>query len=201
MKTHVELPWVLVLELGISKGCNTILLNFQGWNFVFSGISKGKVPNLKFPGGVSENYILNPHCLVFFLEQPIAILDGDEITVIELTMFWNYYIEVKGIQVKWIQRPQVTAITISVKVKVLFLETTSLGFITGMPTLTRQKSKELTLKLREYKIKHYNNLKSQLLQSVLKFKVLFLEATSLGFITDMPTLTWQKSGELTLVIW
>ena len=75
------------------------------------------------------------------------------------------------------------------KFKVLFLETTSLGFITGMPTLTRQKSKELTLKLREHKIKHYNNLKSQLLQSVLKFKVLFLGATSLGFITDMPTLT------------
>ena len=36
-----------------------------------------------------------------------------------------------------------------------------------------------TLKLREYKIKPYKDLKSQLLQSVSKFKVLFLEIASL----------------------
>ena len=29
-KIHVEFPWVLVFELGILKGCHTILQNFQG---------------------------------------------------------------------------------------------------------------------------------------------------------------------------
>ena len=40
-----------------------------------------------------------------------------------------------------------------------------------------------TLKSREYKIKRYKGLKSQLLQPVSKFKVLFLEITSFGFIS------------------
>ena len=39
VRTHVEFPWVLVFELGISKGCHTILLNFQESKLVFSGIS------------------------------------------------------------------------------------------------------------------------------------------------------------------
>ena len=37
-------------------------------------------------------------------------------TVIELTMFRNQYIEVKGIQDKTIQRPQVATVTTSVKI-------------------------------------------------------------------------------------
>ena len=45
----MEFLWVFVLELGISKGCRTIWQNFQGWQLVFSGISKGKVTNLKTP--------------------------------------------------------------------------------------------------------------------------------------------------------
>ena len=42
---------VLVFDFGISKGWHTILQNFQGWQLVFSGISKGKVTNLKIPEG------------------------------------------------------------------------------------------------------------------------------------------------------
>ena len=40
-----------------------------------------------------------------------------------------------------------------------------------------------TLKSKEYKIKRYKDLKSQLLQPVSKFMVLFLETTALGFIS------------------
>ena len=29
-KTHLEFPWVLVFDLGIAKGCHTILQNFKG---------------------------------------------------------------------------------------------------------------------------------------------------------------------------
>ena len=47
----MKFSWVLVFDLGISKGWHTILQNFQGWNFAFSGISKGKVTNLKIPEG------------------------------------------------------------------------------------------------------------------------------------------------------
>ena len=39
-----------------------------------------------------------------------------------------------------------------------------------------------TLKWREYKIKWYKDVTYQLLQAVSKFKMLFLEITSLGFI-------------------
>ena len=45
----MEFQWVLVFDLGISKGCHTILQNFCGWKLVFSGISEGKVTNLKIP--------------------------------------------------------------------------------------------------------------------------------------------------------
>ena len=50
------------LWLGISKGCNTILQNFQERSFVFfSRISKGKVTNLKFSRDFfSQKYVLNP---------------------------------------------------------------------------------------------------------------------------------------------
>ena len=41
-----------------------------------------------------------------------------------------------------------------------------------------------TTKSREYKIKQYKDLKSQLLKPVSKFTVLFLEITSLGFISN-----------------
>ena len=51
---HVEFPsGSLGFDLGISKAgvSHKILLSFQGWKLVFSGISMGKVTNLKFPGG------------------------------------------------------------------------------------------------------------------------------------------------------
>ena len=47
-KTQMEFRWVLVFDIGISKGCHTILVNFQGWKLVFSGIFKGEITNLKF---------------------------------------------------------------------------------------------------------------------------------------------------------
>ena len=42
-KQHVEFPGALVFDLGISKGYNTILWNFQGWSFILSEIFRGKV--------------------------------------------------------------------------------------------------------------------------------------------------------------
>ena len=54
VKTHVKFWWVLVFHLGISKRCHTILLNFQRRKLVFTGISKGIVTNLKFPGEVQK---------------------------------------------------------------------------------------------------------------------------------------------------
>ena len=63
-------------------------------------------------------------------------------------------------------------------------------FITQCPDIAILTITELTicfennaLKSREYKIKRYKDLKSQLLQPVSKFKVLFLEITSLWFIS------------------
>ena len=50
-KTNVKFSCVLVFDFGIYKGWHTILQNFQGWQLVFSGISKGKVTNLKIPEG------------------------------------------------------------------------------------------------------------------------------------------------------
>ena len=42
-KTICNFLQVLVFGLVISKGCNIILWNFQGWSFVLFGISRGKV--------------------------------------------------------------------------------------------------------------------------------------------------------------
>ena len=36
VKTHVEFPWVLVFDVGISKRYHTILLNFKGSECLFS---------------------------------------------------------------------------------------------------------------------------------------------------------------------
>ena len=47
-KTHVDFPWILLSNLGISKECQTILQYFQGWKLVFSWNSRSKVTNLKF---------------------------------------------------------------------------------------------------------------------------------------------------------
>ena len=47
-KLHVKFPGVLVFDLGISKGYNTILWNFQGWSFVLSEIFRSKVKTETF---------------------------------------------------------------------------------------------------------------------------------------------------------
>ena len=51
IKNYVEFPGVLVFGLGICKGYNATLHNFQGWSFDLSGISRGKVNKWKIPGG------------------------------------------------------------------------------------------------------------------------------------------------------
>ena len=71
-KNSVEFPWVLVFDLGRSNGCDTIWWNFQGWSFILSGISKGKVTNLQIPGVFfKKKYVLNTPCLDFFWYSPI----------------------------------------------------------------------------------------------------------------------------------
>ena len=67
-KNNVEFPQVLVFDLGISKGCLTILQNFQAWKLVFCRISKGKVTNLIIPGG--SNVYPQPPLSGFFSEKP-----------------------------------------------------------------------------------------------------------------------------------
>ena len=57
----MKFSWVLVFDLGISKGWHKILQNFQGWKLIFSGISKGKVTNLKIPeGGFQKSISTGP---------------------------------------------------------------------------------------------------------------------------------------------
>ena len=50
---------------GISKGCNTILQNFQGWSFGLPGISRGKVKKRRIPGWFLKKNVLNPPCFFF----------------------------------------------------------------------------------------------------------------------------------------
>ena len=47
---------------------NLILWNFQGWSFVFSGISRSKVKKMKYSRGGSKNFALKPP--VFFWNNP-----------------------------------------------------------------------------------------------------------------------------------
>ena len=70
IKKIVEFTCVLVFGLGISKGCSTILWNFQRWSFVFSKISKTKVRNLKISGIFSKKYVNHP-CLDLFWNSPM----------------------------------------------------------------------------------------------------------------------------------
>ena len=71
-KNHVEFPWVLIFDLGISKGCHTVLQNYQGWKLVFSGISKVKVTNLKIPEFLFKKvYLQPPPRLDFFWNSPL----------------------------------------------------------------------------------------------------------------------------------
>ena len=48
----MKFPGVLAFVLGISKGSDAILWNFQGLSFVLSGISRGKVKKLKNSRGI-----------------------------------------------------------------------------------------------------------------------------------------------------
>ena len=64
-KNHVEFPRVLVFGFGISKGCNTILWNFQGWIFGLFGICRGKVKKSR---RVFKKVCHQPLLFDFFLE-------------------------------------------------------------------------------------------------------------------------------------
>ena len=70
-KTYAEFPWILVFDLSIFSGCHTILQNFQLGKLVFSGISKGKVTDLKIPGGVFRNANPQIHLFGFFLNSQL----------------------------------------------------------------------------------------------------------------------------------
>ena len=66
-KNYVKFPWLLVFDLGISKGCHKILQNFhQGWNLASSGISEGKVTNLKIPRVFFKTIHPQPHLDCFW---------------------------------------------------------------------------------------------------------------------------------------
>ena len=67
-KNHVEFLWALVFYLGISKGVPHNSAEFPG--VVVSGISEGKVTNLKISGGFSEKYIRE------YSQPPIQIFSG-----------------------------------------------------------------------------------------------------------------------------
>ena len=75
----MEFLEVLVFCLRISPGVQLQVsynfANFQGKNFVLSGISRGEVRNLEIPGFFSKNYVLNPSSFFFFffVEQPISL--------------------------------------------------------------------------------------------------------------------------------
>ena len=64
--------WFLALKfpMDLTKMCG--IYRHQGWSFVLSGISKGKVKKWKIPGGFQKKYVLNPP-----LPPPICFL------------FWN----------------------------------------------------------------------------------------------------------------
>ena len=74
--TKKKFPGVLVFGLEISKVSNTILWNFQGWNFVLSRISRGKVKkmkNFRRGGGGSKKYIFTASPVCFFIwNNPIS---------------------------------------------------------------------------------------------------------------------------------
>ena len=72
----MELPGILVFGLGSSKGSNKILLNFQGWSFVFSGISRDKVKKWKIPGGFPKKVCSQPPpfpLVFFFWNSPMQV--------------------------------------------------------------------------------------------------------------------------------
>ena len=65
-ETHVKLSKVLVLYIRICKGYHKILQNFQAWEFVFSGIFKDKLTNLKIPERFFRKVYLQPPLFGFF---------------------------------------------------------------------------------------------------------------------------------------
>ena len=64
---------VLVIGIGISKGCNTVLHNFQVWSFDLSGISRCKVNKRKLGGRFSKRYFLDPLFCFFFWNSPLDL--------------------------------------------------------------------------------------------------------------------------------
>ena len=55
----MEFPGLLVLGLKSS----------EGWSFVFSAISRGKIKSLKIPVGVLKKVFPQSHLLLFFSEK------------------------------------------------------------------------------------------------------------------------------------
>ena len=73
-KSNVEYRGVLLFGLGIFKGYNTILRNFQGWSFVLSGIFRGRVKkNEKSQGFFQKSMPSTPPICFFFWNSPMQI--------------------------------------------------------------------------------------------------------------------------------
>ena len=73
-KTHVEFPWVVVVDFGISsKGCYKISKCESLFSPEFLRVKSGKSQNSR---GGSEKYILNSPSLDFFCKSPIQCEKG-----------------------------------------------------------------------------------------------------------------------------
>ena len=82
-KNYLEYSWVLswFLTLELLRGAIQVFIkNFQGWMLVFSGISRGKVINLKIPKVFFQKYILNLPLLspLFGLFSEITLLSWEK---------------------------------------------------------------------------------------------------------------------------
>ena len=64
------------LGLGIPKESNAILWNFQGWSFVLSGISRGKVKRLKNSRGI-QIQVCSQFPAVFFSGIAQAMISNE----------------------------------------------------------------------------------------------------------------------------
>ena len=87
-KNNVEFLGVLVFDLGIFKESNTVLWNCQGWSFVLSGISKGKV-KMKYFRGVprSMSSTTLPICFFFFWNSPIFCILHNKVALLTRRCF------------------------------------------------------------------------------------------------------------------
>ena len=87
-KNNVEFLGVLVFDLGIFKESNTVLWTCQGWSFVLSGISKGKVKMKYFRGVKRSMSSTSPSLFVFFFwNSPIFCILNNKVALLTRRCF------------------------------------------------------------------------------------------------------------------